>query len=305
MVLKHPQVFISTIMENDLIEDFLTYLSVQRGRSNNTLMSYEFDLKKFQQFLIKRRKTFKSFNKNDVIDYMTELKEKGYTVSTISRMISTIRSLCRWLVLEGHRNDDPSENIQNPRGWFRLPKAITVEEMKRLFETIKGGRLAERDFTMVELMYACGLRVSELVNLKVEDINFEIGFLRITGKGGKERIVPISEQTIIRLKNYIKQLRINLLKGRESPYLFISNRGNALTRQRFWQTLKKYARQAGLKISPHVIRHSFATHLLEGGADLRAVQKMLGHSDISTTQIYTRVTSDRLKRMYEKYHPRA
>ncbi len=292
-------------MGHELIEEYLDYLSVQRGRTSNTLLSYEYDLLRFMGFLKKRKGPLTGFDKNDIVAFMTELKEQGYSVSTISRMLSSIRGLCRWLVLEGLREDDPTENLQNPRGWFRLPRAISVEDMRKLLEAIKGSRFSGRDLVMVELMYACGLRVSELVNLKVDDINFEIGFLRVYGKGGKERVIPISEQTLKRIRDYMTDLRKSLLKNRESPYLFVSSRGTALTRQRFWQTLRGYARSAGLKISPHVIRHSFATHLLEGGADLRAVQKMLGHSDISTTQIYTRITSDRLRKVYEKYHPRA
>ncbi len=203
------------------------------------------------------------------------------------------------------RREDPSENLQTPARWERLPKAISVADVLRLLEAIEGGDLALRDLAMLELMYASGLRVSELVNLRVEDVNLDAGFVRVIGKGSRERVVPVSERTIGNVRKYMKQLRSSLLKGKESPYLFISLRGTALTRQRFWQTIKEYGRRVGIKVSPHVIRHSFATHLLEGGADLRSIQKMLGHSDISTTQIYTKVTSDRLKKVYEKYHPRA
>jgi integrase/recombinase XerD len=220
-------------------------------------------------------------------------------------MLSTIRSFCRYIILEGLRNEDPSENQQNPRGWERIPKAITIDEVQRLLKAITGNAFALRDLCMLELMYASGLRVSELVMLEIADINLEAGFVRVMGKGSKERVVPLSEQTSRKIKLYMKTLRPKLLRGRESPHLFLSRRGKALTRQRFWQALNNYSRAAGLKVSPHMIRHSFATHLLEGGADLRSVQKMLGHADISTTQIYIKVTSERLKKAYEKFHPRA
>jgi len=177
--------------------------------------------------------------------------------------------------------------------------------MERILDEVRGGRFWQRDLCMIELMYAAGLRVSELVSLRVEDLNLEAGFVRVFGKGGKERVVPLSAQTAQRIGEYMKTLRRELLRGRESAYLFLSQRGGPMTRQRFWQALKGYARKAGLRISPHVLRHSFATHLLEGGADLRSVQKMLGHADISTTQIYTKVTMERLQSVFERFHPRA
>ncbi|MEC4686668.1 MAG: site-specific tyrosine recombinase XerD [Nitrospirota bacterium] len=292
-------------METALLEGFLTYLSVERGRAANTVISYERDLKKFSFFLQNEAKGFITFDKGEIINFISLLRNEDYTSASIARMLSAIRSFCRYLILEKLRSEDPSENLQTPARWERLPKAISVDDVQRLLEAIEGGELALRDLAMLELMYASGLRVSELVNLRVEDVNLEAGFVRVIGKGSRERVVPVSEQTIDNIRKYIKQLRTSLLKGKESPYLFISRRGTSLTRQRFWQTIKGYGRRVGIKVSPHVIRHSFATHLLEGGADLRSIQKMLGHSDISTTQIYTKVTSDRLKKVYEKYHPRA
>jgi len=292
-------------METGLLEGFLTYLSVERGRAANTVLSYERDLKKFSAFLQNEAKGFVSFEKAEIINFIGLLRSEDYTSASIARMISAIRSFCRYLILEKLREEDPSENLQTPAGWERLPKAVSVDDMKRLLNVIRDGELALRDLAMLELMYASGLRVSELVNLRVEDVNLEAGFVRVMGKGSRERVVPVSGRTIGRISKYMQQLRPRLLKERESPYLFISLRGTALTRQRFWQTIKEYGRRAGVKVTPHVIRHSFATHLLEGGADLRSVQKMLGHSDISTTQVYTKVTSDRLKRIHKKYHPRA
>jgi len=292
-------------VETALLEGFLTYLSVERGRAANTVISYERDLRKFGLFLQNESRGFVTFDKGEIINFIGLLRNEDYTSASIARMLSAIRSFCRYLILEKLRREDPSENLQTPARWERLPKAISVDDVRRLLEVIEGGELALRDLAMLELMYASGLRVSELVTLRVEDVNLEAGFVRVIGKGSRERVVPVSEGTIDNIRKYIKQLRMSLLKGKESPYLFISLRGTSLTRQRFWQTIKGYGRRAGLNVSPHVIRHSFATHLLEGGADLRSIQKMLGHSDISTTQIYTKVTSDRLKKVYEKYHPRA
>ncbi|RMG69930.1 MAG: tyrosine recombinase, partial [Nitrospirae bacterium] len=225
--------------------------------------------------------------------------------SSISRMLSSIRMFCRYLITEGLRKDNPSEVLHNPGGWKRLPKALSTEDIMKLLDSIKDTQMAERDQVIFELMYASGLRVSEVVQLRIEDVNLEAGFLRISGKGGKERVVPLSEHTLEKIKVYLSDIRPGLVKKRDVPFLFLSKRGGKLTRQRIWQSLKHYARKAGIELSPHVIRHSFATHLLEGGADLRSVQKMLGHADISTTQIYTKVTTEHLKRIYEKHHPRA
>ncbi len=290
---------------NKILESFLDYMTVERQRSLNTVQSYERDLRAFIEFLKKRSKNITTFQRSDILDFLIDMKNRNYSVSSISRYLSSIRGLCRYMILEGFRKDDPSEGIQNPRGWQSLPKALTVEEVIKLLNSINKGELALRDLVMLELMYASGLRVSELVNLRIEDVSLEAGFLRIKGKGSRERVVPVSEQTLAKLKEYLRHLRPKLLKRGESPYLFLSKRGQRLTRQRFWQTLKQYGRTSGVEVTPHVLRHSFATHLLEGGADLRSIQKMLGHADISTTQIYTKVTSERLKKVYKKYHPRA
>lgn len=291
--------------KDEVLEGFLNYLAVERQRSLNTVQSYERDLRGFIEFLKKKSKDILTFRRGDILDFLIEMKNKNYSVSSISRYLSSIRGLCRYMILEGLRKDDPSEGIQNPKRWQSLPKALTVEEVIRLLNSVNSGELALRDLVMLELMYASGLRVSELVNLRIEDVSLEAGFLRIKGKGSRERVVPVSEQTVIKLKEYLRELRPKLLKRGESPYLFLSKRGQKLTRQRFWQTLKQYGRASGVDVTPHVLRHSFATHLLEGGADLRSIQKMLGHADISTTQIYTKVTSERLKKIYKKYHPRA
>ncbi len=293
------------ISDEIILKNYIDFIMTEKGLSPNTISSYELDLRGFLMFLKKKERSLKNFNRKDISDFLSFLREKRLNVSTIARNISSIRSLSRYLVIERIRDDDPAENIQSPRRWLRLPRAISIEDVIRLLESRSESRFYLRDRTMLELMYACGLRVSELINMRLRDINLEGGFVRVKGKGSKERIVPVSARAMDFIKKYLTILRPKLLKRGNVDYLFLSNRGDGMTRQRFWQTIKAYARKAGLDISPHVLRHSFATHILEGGADLRSLQKMLGHSDISTTQIYTKVTPERLKKVYLKYHPRA
>jgi integrase/recombinase XerD len=291
----------------ELLRDFLTYLSVEKGLSKNTIESYSIDLKKFQDFLSLKNKNFASFTRADVVDFIETLRNKGYSISSTCRFISSIKSLCKYLIIENVIKEDPSENLQTPKRWERLPKSLTVSEVRSFLEldTPIDKPIMMRDSVMLELLYSSGLRVSELVSLKVEDINLEAGFIRVLGKGSKERVVPVNIRAIGRLRGYLNKARQEILKKRQSSYLFVTGRGRSLTRQRFWQTIKTLGRKKGIDLSPHTLRHSFATHLLEGGADLRSVQKMLGHSDISTTQIYTKVTTERLKKVYTKHHPRA
>jgi integrase/recombinase XerD len=291
----------------ELLRDFLTYLSVEKGLSKNTIESYSIDLKKFQDFLSLKNKNFASFTRADVVDFIETLRNKGYSISSTCRFISSIKSLCKYLIIENVIREDPSENLQTPKRWERLPKSLTVSEVRFFLEldTPIDKPIMMRDSVMLELLYSSGLRVSELVSLKVEDINLEAGFIRVLGKGSKERVVPVNIRAIGRLRGYLNKARQEILKKRQSSYLFVTGRGRSLTRQRFWQTIKTLGRKKGIDLSPHTLRHSFATHLLEGGADLRSVQKMLGHSDISTTQIYTKVTTERLKKVYTKHHPRA
>jgi integrase/recombinase XerD len=288
---------------------FLTYLSAEKGLSRNTVESYHLDLRKFQAFLSLRNKELSLFSKADIIAFVENLRDEGYSLSSICRFISSVRGFCKFLLIENIIKEDPSENLQAPKKWERLPKSLSISEVRSVLESGESPGTSEpaamRDHVMVELLYSSGLRVSELISLKLEDIHFEAGFLRVLGKGSKERIVPVDMGTIERIKSYINRQRQEILKKKHSPYLFITNRGRPMTRQRFWQTIKKFGRKLGIELSPHIMRHSFATHLLEGGADLRSLQKMLGHSDISTTQIYTKVTTERLKQVYSKYHPRA
>ena len=293
----------------NLLKDFLSFLSVEKGLSKNTIESYRLDLRKFQDFLSSKERDFPSLSRPDIIDFIERLRGEGYSISSICRFISSIRGLCKYLLLEHVISEDPSENLQTPKKWERLPKSLSVPEVKSFLEAYtslhKSRPTMMRDHVMFELLYSSGLRVSELVSLKLEDAHLEAGFLRVLGKGSKERVVPMNMRAIEKLKQYIHELRPIILKKKKSSYLFITSRGRPLTRQRFWQTMRALGKQIGIEISPHMIRHSFATHLLEGGADLRSVQKMLGHSDISTTQIYTKVTTERLRKAFTKHHPRA
>jgi integrase/recombinase XerD len=293
----------------DHLAHFLAYLSAEKGLSKNTVSSYEFDLRKFHDFLLSRGKGFPLFSRGDIVDFIEHLRNKKYSLSSICRFISSIKGLCHYLILEDVIREDPAENLQTPKRWERIPKSLSMSEIQSLLESGLSRDMSDptamRDYAMFQLLYSSGLRVSELISLKIEDIHFEAGFLRVLGKGSKERVVPVNIRTVELLKKYVSQERMKILKKRNSPYLFITNRGKPMTRQRFWQTLKILGKKLGIDISPHAVRHSFATHLLEGGADLRSLQKMLGHADISTTQIYTKVTTDRLKQVYTKHHPRA
>jgi integrase/recombinase XerD len=291
----------------DLLNSFLIYLSVEKGLSKNTTESYSLDLRKFQEFLLSRDKDFASFTRVDIIDFIERLRDERYSTSSICRFISSIKCLCKYLMVQNLIQEDPSETLQAPKRWERLPKALSISDIRSFLEicSSQGKPTMLRDCVMLELLYSSGLRVSELVSLKLEDIHLDAGFLKVLGKGSKERIVPVNMRAMEKLKLYVNRHRPEILKKKHSAYLFITGRGRPMTRQRFWQTIKALGKKSGIKLSPHTLRHSFATHLLEGGADLRSVQKMLGHSDISTTQIYTKVTTDRIKKVYTKHHPRA
>ena len=289
----------------ELLERFFTYLSVEKGLSKNTLSSYAADLKRYTLFLKEREKDISSALRSDIVDFNEALRNKGYSISSICRYLSSIKALYKYLLIESILDYDPSGNIHLPKKWERLPKALSISEVMALLQTSFSGKTILRDSAMLELLYSSGLRVSELVKIKLGDIHFDAGFVRIMGKGDKERVVPVNMRALEKAKQYMEEERPATLGKRQSPYLFVTRRGKPMSRQRFWQTLKAIGQKAGLEISPHTIRHCFATHLLEGGADLRSVQKMLGHSDISTTQIYTKVTTDRVKKVFKAYHPRA
>jgi integrase/recombinase XerD len=293
----------------DQLKDFLTYLMVEKGLSKNTIESYSFDLKKFHDFLLSKDKDLRSFDKADIVDFVEILRSEDNSMSSICRRLSAIKGLCRYLLLEGIVKEDPSEGLQSPKKWERLPRSLSISEVRSVLDFSSSSNAQDpiivRNHVMFELLYSSGLRVSELVGLKIDDINFEAGFLRVLGKGSKERIVPLHIRAIESVKKYISLQRTEILKKKRSSYLFVTRRGESMTRQRFWQAVKSLGGKLGIELSPHTIRHSFATHLLEGGADLRSLQKMLGHADISTTQIYTKVTAERLKKVYSKHHPRA
>ncbi len=289
----------------ELLDSFLTYLSVEKGLAKNTLDSYSNDLRKFRSFLAERGPGLDSASTSDIVDFIESMRNGGYTIASICRCISSIKALYKFMLIENLRDDDPSENIPTPRRWERLPKALSVSEVMVLLDAGFEGETALRDAAMLELLYSSGLRVSELVMMKTSDFHFDAGFVKVLGKGSKERVVPVNARAIARIRRYMDEERPGILKKRQSPYLFVTKRGGPMTRQRFWQTMKALGRKINVEISPHTVRHCFATHLLEGGADLRSVQKMLGHSDISTTQIYTKVTTDRIRKVFKKHHPRA
>ncbi|MDA8432312.1 MAG: site-specific tyrosine recombinase XerD [Nitrospiraceae bacterium] len=289
----------------ELLETFLTYLAVEKGLSGNTVVSYRTDLRWFSAFLSGKGISPDAAAPGDIVDFIETLRGDGYSAATVCRYISSIKAFYRFMRIEDVTDHDPSENLQMPKKWERLPKALSLSDVSALLDAIPEGKTGLRDSAMMELLYSSGLRVSELVSIKMEDIHYDAGFIRVLGKGSKERVVPVNGRAIVKLKRYLESERQAILGKRQSPYLFVTRRGGRMTRQRFWQTIKAVGRGAGISLSPHTIRHCFATHLLEGGADLRSVQKMLGHSDISTTQVYTKVTTDRIKKVFKKHHPRA
>ncbi len=289
---------------DELVKDFLAYLSVEKGLSKNTSEAYSADLAKFRKFLDSNGSSLSGFGRAQVVDFLDSQRTAGLSIASVCRLLSAIKGLSRYMLLQGLTDEDPTENITSPKRWETLPKALSMGEVRELLDNGARGQLAQRDSAMLELLYSSGLRVSELIALKVADVNFEAGFLKVTGKGGKERVVPVNPRALRKVKDYLEGLRPRLLKSRHSEYLFVTARGGPMSRQRFWQALKSFGAMAGIELSPHMLRHSFATHMLEGGADLRSLQKMLGHSDISTTQVYTKVSMDRAKKVYHDHHPR-
>jgi integrase/recombinase XerD len=291
----------------DALRVFLEFLSVEKGLSSNTLLSYSQDLKKLFLFLQKGKKPWLKAGEEDLIKFIHLQSRTGLSSRSLARLISSLKSFYKFLVREGAVKRNPAANLSYPKSWFSLPKFLTVEEVETLLNQPDERDLrGTRDKAMLELIYAAGLRVTELLTLKPEDLNLDDRFLLCMGKGGKQRIIPIGKSASSAVRSYLGKARPRLLK-RPSEFLFLTSRGKAFTRQGFWKLVRAYARKAGLgpKISPHILRHSFATHLLERGADLRSVQLMLGHSQITTTQIYTHVSRQRIRHLYDKYHPRA
>ncbi|MFB3903510.1 MAG: site-specific tyrosine recombinase XerD [Acidobacteriota bacterium] len=287
---------------------YLNYLQVERGLLANTLQAYRRDILDFLSFLEVQKLELRDVGKSELSSYLQALYSR-LTARSVARKIVSLRSFYRYLLLDKYVNEDPTENLDSPRTWRSLPKYLTLEEVDALLQQPDTEvPLGLRDRTMLEVLYATGLRVTELVRLRAAEVNLEVGFLRTLGKGSKERLVPIGDSALGFIRRYLCEARPQLLRKRaNSPFLFVTRQGQPMSRQYFWMMIVKYGRQAGLEkpLTPHVLRHSFATHLLERGADLRAVQLMLGHADISTTQIYTHVTRERLKQVYDKYHPRS
>ena len=289
------------------IEAFLTYLALERGLSRTTCASYSLDLAFFEAFLKKRR--IDSWTKVEALqvrEFLQSLRSSKQP-ATLARKLAAIKGFFKFLEGQQVIRKSPTVFIESPRLWKRLPQTLSQAEVERLLQGIRQEGLGRRDLAMLELLYSCGLRVSELVSLDLGSCNLEAGFVRCIGKGNKERIVPIGKQALQAIGRYLEQERPHLVaKHAAEPALFVNRTGGRLTRQRLWQLLKAYARIGSIdkSIGPHTLRHSFATHLLEGGADLRTVQELLGHSNISTTQRYTHVERSRLKLVHEKFHPR-
>ena len=291
-----------------LVDRYLNYLLVEKGLSSKTVEAYSRDLVRYLTFL--SSSGVQSFSEEDtptILRYLIAMRREGLQARSRARHLVTIRGLYKFLVQEGILTNDPVKQIDLPKIGLKLPDVLSVDEVKRLLEApdpVKANGI--RDAAMLELIYAAGLRVSELIGLKLQDVNLQGGYVRVYGKGAKERIVPIGQYAREKVQYYINTARGSLLKSRVSPYLFVARAGKPMSRQGFWKLIKRYALQAGLRknITPHTLRHSFASHLLEGGADLRAVQTMLGHTDISTTQIYTHVARDHLIKLHRKFHPR-
>ena len=298
------------------IDSFLNFLSVEKGYSGHTVDAYRNDLNGLADFAQAEisgqgaTPSWANFSRQSMLSYLLALKERGYVATTIARKVAAARSFFGFLVDEGIIRTDPTENMSSPSVGKALPKPIPIKQVRLLLE--QPSQLstdeARRDRAMLELLYASGMRISELVALNLGDVNTEgEHYVRCFGKGHKERIIPLCEQVAMTIKQYTEENRPKLARGKKDNALFLNARGERLTRQGFWQKLKEYAKLAGLdtQISPHTLRHSFATHMLSGGADLRSVQELLGHANIATTQVYTHLTTEHIRRTYEKSHPRA
>lgn len=292
---------------DDLIQDYLHYLKIERGLSENTRQSYQQDLKQYQQFLVSQKLTSFTEDRFIVLGFLQAQTTAKKAQSSITRSISTLRKFYQYLAREGRIQKDPMLQIDSPKQGRHLPAVLSSEEIERLLKTPDTSTpLGLRDRAILEVLYATGLRVSELVHLKLTDLHLSLGLIQTLGKGDKERIIPIGDVAVDWINQYLERSRNRLTKGKDSPYLFVNFHGNGLTRQGIWKNLKVIVQAAGIDkdVTPHTLRHSFATVLLENGADLRIVQELLGHSDISTTQIYTHISKKHLTEVYQRSHPR-
>jgi len=299
----------------EAVDNFLDYLAVEKGFSENTVAAYRNDLHQLASFIeaeAAKRGTippWAAFDRQAMLSYLLELKGRGYAATTVARKVAAVKSFFGFMVAEGVIKDNPTQGVASTKVGKSLPKPISIAQVHRLLEqpTKQSAPEAKRDRAMLELLYATGMRVSELVSLNLADLDTEGGFVRCFGKGHKERLIPIYERAVRAVKEYLTEARPHLAHDSEEKALFLNRRGERLTRQGLWQILKGYAKSAelGTEITPHTLRHSFATHMLSGGADLRSVQELLGHANISTTQVYTHLTTEHVRRAYEKSHPRA
>ncbi|MDA0205157.1 MAG: site-specific tyrosine recombinase XerD [Acidobacteria bacterium] len=291
-----------------LVQDFVEYCRLEKGLASNTLEAYGRDLARLADFCKGRHREIDEASGADIAAFVDSLYVAGLASRSVARYLATLRSYYRYLLEQEQITVDPTTDVSSPGQWKHLPKFLTLDEVESLLgapdeRTARGGR----DRAMLQLLYATGLRVSELIGVQLNHLNASMGVLKTRGKGDKERLVPVGRQALAAIEDYVERDRPLLLKKRVSPYLFVTQRGGPMTRQAFWKLLKQHGLKAGIikNLTPHVVRHSFATHLLDRGADLRSVQLMLGHADISTTQIYTHVLRERLRSVYDQHHPRS
>lgn len=294
--------------ERQNLDAFIDTIWIEKGLSLNTLNSYKSDLEKYFQWLSINSLSFKEVSRSEILLYLSFLFKSKLGSKSVARKLSSLRSFYKFLVVKNILKSDPCEKVETPKVIKSIPKTLTEDEVERLLEAPDiNSSLGMRDKTMIETLYSCGLRVSELIGLELIHVNLRQGVMKILGKGQKERLVPMSEKLISLMDSYLVESRLKLLNKKNSNYFFISTRGDKMTRQSFWHRIKFYANKANLSsknISPHILRHAFATHLLNNGADLRVVQLLLGHSDLNTTQIYTEVAKYRLKQLHNEHHPR-
>jgi integrase/recombinase XerD len=290
------------------ISSYIRYIKVEKGLEYNSIVSYQADLKKLEDFCVKENFGLSSIDRSVITKFLNSLYQSGLDGRSVARVLVTLRNFFQYLVFENTLKSNPCQDIESPKIWKSLPKVLSIEEVDSLLsQPDLSVDLGIRDKAMLEVIYATGLRVSELISLELGHLSLELGYLNCVGKGRKVRVVPLGRSAIGYLETYLKSARNQILQGKTSPFVFVNRRGEKMSRQAFWKLTRDYGRKANIdtELKPHLLRHSFATHLLQRGADLRSVQLMLGHADISTTQIYTHVVKERLKSLYSQHHPRA
>lgn len=298
-------------LNREPFDEYLVHLKIERDLAENSIVSYQRDIEKYIQYLEAEKVTdWNNIDRYDIVLFLQKLKEEGISNNSVIRMTSSLRQFHQYLRQERMTEQDPMQYVETPKKAEVLPKVLSIDEVDKLLQTPDTEKpIGLRDRALLEVMYATGLRISELVELKLSELHLSMGFIQTIGKGNKERILPVGGEAVNWLNEYLMDSRPIFAKRavEESPYVFLNARGGGLSRQGVWKNLNKTVQQSGIKqnVSPHMLRHSFATHLLENGADLRIVQELLGHSDISTTQIYTHITKTRMKDIYDQYHPRA